>query len=161
LKKSLDLRNWEAAQKLVRDWEGGSGKYEDRTVALACEEFLKDCQARKLLDASVDKYALLTTELKDSFGKRSVSSLSLAEMRAYRETWGMAAVSARKKLERLRTFFKFCIESGWASENPGKLIKAPLARPTPTLPFTDEEIERILWGTEVYPKTKESTASIA
>ncbi len=63
----------------------------------------------------------------------------------------MAAVSARKKLERLRTFFKFCIESGWAWENPAKLIKAPLARLSPTLPFTDGEIERILWGTEVYP----------
>ena len=37
----LGLRNQEAAQKLVHDWEGGSGKYEDRTVALAREEFLK------------------------------------------------------------------------------------------------------------------------
>jgi len=25
LKKSLDLRNWESAQRLVRDWEGGAG----------------------------------------------------------------------------------------------------------------------------------------
>jgi len=88
LKKSLDLRSWEAAQKLVRDWEGGSGKYEDTTVTLACEAFMKDCEARKLSDASVDKYTLLTTELKDRFGRRSVSSLSLAEMRGYRETWG-------------------------------------------------------------------------
>jgi integrase/recombinase XerD len=151
LKKSLDLRNWEAAQKRVRDWEGGSGKYEDATVAFACEAFMKDCKARKLSDASVDKYTLLTTELKDGFGRRSVASLSLAEMRKYRESWKMAPISARKKLERLRTFFKFCIESGWAWENPTKLIKAPLARPTPTLPFTDGEVEKILWGTEVYP----------
>ena len=63
----------------------------------------------------------------------------------------MAPVSARKKLERLRTFFKFCIESGWALDIPARLIKSPLARPTPTLPFTDSEIEKILWATEVYP----------
>jgi integrase/recombinase XerD len=72
-------------------------------------------------------------------------------MRAYRETWAMAPASARKKLERLRTFFRFCVDSGWTWENPAKLIKPPLARPTPTLPFTDPEMEKILWATEVYP----------
>jgi integrase/recombinase XerD len=151
LKKSLDLRNWEAAQKLVRDWEAGSRKHEDATVTLACDAFVKDCEARKLSDASLDKYRLLTTELKGGFGRRSVGSLSLPEMREYRESWKMASISARKKLERLRTFFKFCIESGWTRENPAKLIKAPLARSAPTLPFTDGEIEKILWATEVYP----------
>ncbi len=151
MKKSLDLRNWEAAQKLVRDWEGGSGRREDTTVALACDAFLKDCGARKLSDASVAKYTLLTNELKARFSARSVASLSLPEMRAYRETWAMAPVSARKKLERLRTFFRFCVDSGWAWENPAKLIKPPLARPMPTLPFTDAEMEKILWATEVYP----------
>ena len=151
IKKSLDLRNWEAAQRLVRDWEGGREKTSDTTVALACQAFTKDCEARKLSDASLDKYTLLAKELKDSFGKRPVASLSLPEMRQYRESWKMAPVSARKKLERLRTFFKFCIESGWARENLARLIKPPLARPMPTLPFTDSEIEKILWATEVYP----------
>lgn len=151
LKKSLDLRNWEAAQKRVRDWEGGFDEYQDTTVALASDAFMKDCEARGLSDASIGKYTLLTTELRERFGKRSIRSLTPAEMRGYRETWKMAPVSSRKKLERLRTFLKFCMESGWARENPAKHIKAPLARPTPTLPYTDEEIEKILWATEVYP----------
>jgi hypothetical protein len=91
LKKSLDLRNWEAAQKLVRDWENGPGKREDVTVALACDAFIcdafiKDCEARKLSSASLDKYILLVKELKAGFGKRSVASLSLSEMREYRES---------------------------------------------------------------------------
>jgi integrase/recombinase XerD len=63
----------------------------------------------------------------------------------------MAPISARKKLERLRTFFRFCMESGWVRENPAKLIKAPQTRSKPTLPFTDSEIEKVLWATEVYP----------
>jgi integrase/recombinase XerD len=151
LRKSLDLRNWEAAQKLVRDWESTLGQYEDATVALACQAFLKDCEARKLSDASVHKYLLLTKELSDRFGNRTVASLKVSEMRAYRESWEMAPISARKKLERLRTFFKFCLETGWTRENPAKPIKAPLSRPMPTLPFTDREIEKILWATEVYP----------
>ena len=151
LKKSLDLRNWEAAQKLVRDWEGGRSGSEDATVRTACESFIKDSEARELSTASLDKYKLLTEELKEKFGKRSVASLGLAELRHYRESWDMAPISARKKLERLRTFIKFCIESGWVRDNPVKLIKPPLARPLPTLPFSDSEIEKILWATEVYP----------
>jgi integrase/recombinase XerD len=149
IKKSLDLRNWEAAQKLVRDWEGG--RHGDATVGSACDQFLKDCKARELSDASIGKYELLTTELNERFGKRSVRSLALPDMREYRESWKMAPISARKKLERLRTFLKFCQESGWTSENVALTIKAPLARPMPTLPFSDAEMEKILWATEVYP----------
>jgi hypothetical protein len=55
LKKSLDLRNWESAQKLVRDWEGGYARGEDATVWAACEAFIKDCEARELSTASLDK----------------------------------------------------------------------------------------------------------
>jgi integrase/recombinase XerD len=149
MKKSLDLRNWEAAQRQVRDWE--SGYSTSVGIDAACEAFLKDCTARGLSGASIGKYRLLTGELTERFGKRSVSTLSLPELREYRETWVLAPVSARKKLERLRTFFRFCIESGWTRENPARLIKAPQSRPMPTLPFTDSEIEKILWATEVYP----------
>jgi integrase/recombinase XerD len=80
-----------------------------------------------------------------------MNTLSLMELREYRETWELAPVSARKKLERLGTFFKFCIESNWTRENPARVIKAPQSRPMPTLPFTVAEIEKILWATEVYP----------
>jgi integrase/recombinase XerD len=149
IRRSLDLRNWEAAQRQVRDWE--SGYATTFSVDAACEAFTKDCVARGLSEASVGKYKLLTSELTQRFGKRSVNTVSLAELREYRESWELAPVSARKKLERLRTFFKFCIESSWTRENPARFIKAPQSRPMPTLPFTESEIEKILWATEVYP----------
>jgi hypothetical protein len=43
MKKSLDLRNWEAAQKLVRDWESGYAGSDDTSVRAACDSFVKDC----------------------------------------------------------------------------------------------------------------------
>ncbi len=58
LKKSLDLGNWDAGQKLVREWEGGHSNNEDTTLDIACKTFMKDCEARKLSDASLDKYTL-------------------------------------------------------------------------------------------------------
>jgi integrase len=77
----------------------------------------------------------------------------LDDLREYRETWNCGPITARKRLERLRTFFKFCHESGWSDSNPAKLLKAPLGHGKPAVPFTESESERILWATEVYPDT--------
>jgi len=152
LKKSLDLRNWESAQKLVRDWESGHSKgAEHSSVPKACDAFIRDCEARNLSSASLGKYRLLTKELKDEFEDRSVGSLTVDEVRRYRETWELAPVSARKKLERLRTFFRFCIENQWMHMNPAKGIKPPIAHHRPTLPVTNEDFEKILWACDLYP----------
>jgi integrase/recombinase XerD len=150
MKKTLDLRNWEAAQKLVRDWEGGATQTA-MTVEEACAAFIRDCEARKLSLASMGKYKHLTEELKREFKNRSVGSIEIQDLRAYRERWELSPVSARKKLERLRTFFKFCHESAWTRGNPAKALKPPVAKPLPTLPFSDEEIEKIFWAVDLFP----------
>jgi site-specific recombinase XerD len=77
--------------------------------------------------------------------------LSVDEVRRYRETWELAPISARKKLERLRTFFKFCIENQWAHRNPATGIKPPIAHDRPTLPVTNEDFEKILWACDLFP----------
>jgi site-specific recombinase XerD len=150
MKKSLGIRNWESAQRLVRDWEAGSG---NQTVPMkeASERFYSDAEARKLGAAQLGKYRLLITELKDWFSDRVVSSIAVDDLRAYRESWTLSPVSAGKKLERLRTFFRFCMESGWTSNNPAQVLKPPKVKPKPTLPFTDDEMEMILWACEIYP----------
>lgn len=152
MKKSVDLRNWEAAQRLVREWEGGNLKgVEHISIEDACAAFISDCEVRKLSQASIGKYRLLTEELKAEFQGREIASLTVLEVRQYREKWQLAPISSRKKLERLKTFFKFCIDNEWIKTNPAASLKPPQARLTPTLPFTDEEMEKILWATELYP----------
>jgi integrase/recombinase XerD len=152
LKKSLDLRNWESAQKLVRDWESSYSKSaEQSTVPHACVAFIRDCEARNLSDASLGKYRLLTNELTEEFKGRLVASLTVDEVRKYRESWELAPISARKKLERLRTFFRFCIDSQWMHSNPAKGIKPPIAHVRPTLPVTNEDFEKILWACDLFP----------
>ena len=151
MKKTLDLRNWDAAQKLVRDWEAGTSQAERVTVDEACAAFVRDCEARQLSSTSMGKYKNLTEELKRDFKSRVVGSVDIQDLRSYRETWELAPLSARKKLERLRTFFKFCHESGWTKGNPAKALKPPVVKPSATLPFHDEEIEKILWAVELFP----------
>jgi integrase/recombinase XerD len=152
LKKSLDLRNWESAQKLVRDWESAHSKGAERsTVPQACQAFMRDCEARNLSSASLGKYRLLSDELAEEFKGRSLASLAVDEVRKYRERWQLAPISARKKLERLRTFFRFCIDNEWMHANPAKGIKPPIAHARPTLPVTNEDFEKILWACDLFP----------
>jgi hypothetical protein len=50
IRKSLDLRSWAVAQKLVRDWEAnpeGGGM----TVKIAVERYLSDAEARNISDS--------------------------------------------------------------------------------------------------------------
>lgn len=150
VRKSLEVRNWESAQKLVRDWEAGE---QSKTVGMkeACEKFIADCEARKLGQAQMGKYKLLTRELEAFFPDRIMSGISIEDAGAYRESWILSPISSAKKLERLRTFFRFCADRGWMRSNPAKFLKAPKVKPKPTLPFSESEMEKILWACEVYP----------
>jgi len=150
MKKSLDLRNWEAAQKLIREWESGAG-HKTIPVKEACDRFLEDCKARHLRPPTIAKYNLLVKELKEEFGNRTVAGITVDELRAYREGWELGAISAGKKLERLRSFFRFCMDSEWCGRNPAQGIKAPIAATLPTLPLTKDDFDKIVWACELFP----------
>jgi integrase len=150
LRKSLDTVNWQIAEERVLELESDR-KTAKVSVKDACERFYVDCKARGLGAAQLGKYKLLTDELKNAFAGRNIGSISVDDLRAYREGWSVAPVTAGKKLDRLRTFFRFCEESGWISSNPAKLLKAPKVKQSPTLPYSKTEIEKIVWATEIYP----------
>jgi integrase len=75
---------------------------------------------------------------------RVINQFDLSTLRNFRESWPNRNISGKKKLEALRTFFQFCWEAGWISQNPAMKLKAPKTSTPPTLPFTDEEVSRIL-----------------
>jgi integrase/recombinase XerD len=147
IRRSLDLTNWEAAQNRIRELEiFGEGRV--ISVEDACSRFLADVEARGIGPAQTSKYKLLTKELTAEFGAVSVREISVDDLRRYREKWKLSPISASKKLERMRTLFSFCLSSGWIQQNPARGLKVPSIAPAPTLPFTDEEMEKILWAAE-------------
>jgi len=119
-------------------------------VKEACEAFIRDCEARNLSDGTVRKYKLWVGELKKTFAGRNIGSLDIHDLRSFRESWKLSPGSAVKKVGGIRTFFRFCQESGWVKTNPARLLKLPLVR-NPAIPFTPDQMEKILWATEVYP----------
>jgi integrase/recombinase XerD len=79
-----------------------------------------------------------------------VRQFDLAILRAFRGEWQDGPLSSAKKLERVRAFFRFVLENKWIEENPAFKLKAPKVSQRPTLPFTHEEMLRILAALEPY-----------
>jgi integrase len=149
IRKSLDLTNWEAANRLIMEWEV-SGPDKNVSVNDACERFVADVESRGIGPAQTAKYKLLTRELIAEFGTLPVKAISVDDLRKFREGWKLSAISASKKLERLRSFFSFCESSGWVEKNPARGVKSPQAKQLPTLPFSDGEWKDILTALDVY-----------
>jgi len=153
---SLQTRDWQKAQRAVRDWEvAGEQIKESAQVALshACDEFLRDSVARGLREPTLYKYRLLFRQLQqfaNDTGRQSVNQFDLEVLRNFRASWPNRNVAARKKLDAMKAFFRFCWESSWIPNNPASKLKAPKTMDPPTLPFSREELSRILQACELY-----------
>jgi integrase len=152
IRRATGLRDWEKAQTQVRDWEAEG---QDRaametlpiTISEAKEEFLHDAEARNLRDKTIYKYRLLFGQLEEFTevnGIRLLRELDAPILRKFRATWKDGNLAALKKLERLRTFFRFALGSKWITENPTTEIRSPRVSARPTLPFTHDEMIGVL-----------------
>jgi integrase len=149
IRKALDLTSWEAGQTFIREWEvAGRVTAAAVTVVEAVERFLQDARARLLAEATVMLYQRF---LRGHFvpwceleGRTTFDRLDVDAIRNYRTTWTWAAATASRRVERLRTFFNFCLESGWITKNPAKALRSPIVRTPPTEPFTHDEMDAVI-----------------
>ena len=156
IRVSLKTKDWERAQGIVRQWEAEGrsvGQSKPVTVEQAAENFLADVKARQLAEATIYKYNLLLRGLKD-FSRRGgyglLRELDTAALTAFRVEWKNGPLSALKKLQHLRTFFGFCVRRHWTAENPASGLKPPKVVQRPTLPFTHDEMVKILAAADKY-----------
>jgi len=148
VRESLGIRSWEAAQVKVRDLEAQSLFPEEVetapvTVEQAIAMFLRDAKARQISDVWYGKlrYTLETqlAQFATNHGLHYIPEIGLEHLREFRAGWKDSPISAVKRLERIRSFFRFCQASGWISTNPAGAVKAPKVTAPPTLPFDRQE----------------------
>ena len=157
MRESLELRDWEKAQQTIRQWEGeGAPKVEKAQMSIdrACVEFLKEAEGRELREPTLKKYRVLFRQMSAFAGKEGALFLKqwdLDMLRGFRQSWSDKGISAVKKLERLRAFFRFALESKWINENPSTKLKKPEVTDAPTMPFTQDEMVPILAACQQYP----------
>jgi integrase/recombinase XerC len=151
IRKSLDIRSWEAAQKLIRDWELGEAKADIPTIQEASKRFLTDLKSRGLSQETINKFKLLTDDLATEFPRWRVDRFTPDNVGKFREGWDVAPTTARKKLERLRSFFKFCVDRKWCDSNPASALRAPKETVIEKKPFDTDELEKIAWAIPLFP----------
>jgi len=152
IRQTLKTRNWEEAQQKVRQWEAELSRPQEptdyrTTVEAACENYLADARSRQLGAAAIYKYSLLVRQIKAFAADRGVRYLAefdLNLLRDFRGTWKNRNLSAKKKLEHLRGFFRFCVRGGALTANPATGLDAPIVKQPPTLPFERDEMVQLL-----------------
>ena len=158
VRRSLKVRTETEAERELEELKcelkgESSGRPELITISTACQEFERDAIARGLREPTLYKYRLLFRQLKgfaEDHGFRFLEELDVTALRAFRASWPNQNLSALKKLEALRTLFRFAHASGWIGENPAAKIKSPKITDRPTLPFTRDEMVIILAACDRY-----------
>jgi integrase/recombinase XerD len=156
IQRPIGTRDWNIAQLRAREMEadGVVKNVLPTTIEDACERFIADAKVRGLREASLYKYGLLFRHLQAFAASRGISflaGLQTDQLRAFRESWPNKNLSARKKLELLKVFFRFCHDSEWIKTNPAKVLKAPRTENAAVLPFTESDMEKILAACETHP----------
>lgn len=156
IRRPVGTGNWQVAQRKAREWEAQGFADGGKTTSIqeATDKFIEDAKARNLRDATLYKYDLLFRQLRafaDQHGLVFISEFNLDWARKFRATWPNKNLAAKKKFEHLRAFFRFAYDSNWMNSNPTAKLKPPKVAESPTLPFTKEEMGRILAACNQYP----------
>jgi integrase len=163
VRRALDQTSWEAASELINAWtasgEMGVVKVDAPTVAEAVSQYLADCEARNLGWEAKRKYRhLFEDRLLPWCAKKGVHTLrqlNVDALRQFRQSWSDGPLYATKNLERLRALFRFCHQANWIKEDPAPAVKAPRVTHDPTLPFSRDEMKRILEACDRYSGNRE------
>jgi integrase len=158
IRRALDQTSWDAATDLINTWtasgEIGVVKVDAPTIPEAVKRFFEDCDARKLGWEAMRKYRHLFENRFlpwcDRKGLNNLRQVSVDTLRQFRQSWTDSPLYATKNLERMRAFFRFCLQAGWIKENPAQAVKAPKVTQTPTLPFSRDDMKRIVGACDRY-----------
>jgi integrase len=171
--KSINLTDFEKARATEDLWISGAekifesgiprqGKVEAKPITIneAWQKFLGQARARKLSRTSIYKYDLLRRRMED-FAKRQelylLRDFNTDVLELFQSEWKGGDITLSKALERLKSFCRAAFLRKWIDENPALTLRGPKPKQRPTLPFTQEEMARILAAIETYPNKAHKT----
>jgi integrase/recombinase XerD len=150
VREALKTRDWNKAQEVVRKWDvdGERPKTKVRaTIEEWRDQFIHDAEARRLSNGTMRLYKLLFRQLIQFTTERGIkfaNDVELAALTDFRAEWKIGALTASKKLERLRGIFKFALQRKMVEENHAVNLVGPKLKQNPTLPFSTDDMAKIL-----------------
>ena len=125
IKRAVDLRSWQAASDLVRDWEADGEitiKPEVPTIRQATDKFLADAAAQNLSPETIRTYRnVLEHRLvagADPADLFSYASLGSRRCESFRQSWPDGPNYAAKRAR--TTADVYCEAANWVERNPAK-----------------------------------------
>lgn len=142
IRRSLKTENWnEAVRRLmaieIGEISPGPGGL---TVAEAAEQYLADCAARNVRTSTITSYRRTL----GTFPAMLLAHVAAAHVAEWRGRRKVKASTQRKELEHLRFFFRWCVSRKFIGENPADGVKAPRVDSRPTMPYSQEEVGKLL-----------------
>jgi site-specific recombinase XerD len=118
------------------------------TIEDATEAFLAKCRNRNIAPNTLAKYRTFTNQLESYCNKRGyvhIDQLSVTDMDRFYASWKDGIRAKAKKLERLKSFIKFCVKREWLVKDIADDLEAPEGSSitVPKSPFSDEELDRL------------------
>jgi integrase/recombinase XerD len=141
-RRSAKTRSWERAEEMARELSRGP-QVPRITVGEAVGQFLTDKRNQNVSASWLRKFELLLT---DWIPDREIQSLTLRDLEAFRDSWTGAAITKRKKQERLRSFFHYCVKHKWVTYNLAGDLSRIRVDQKPTEPLSREQFDDLLAG---------------
>lgn len=88
----------------------------------------------------------------DDLELQYLGEVTLVTLRDLRSSWKLGPRTALKTLERLKSFFRFCVENEWITKNPAQALKPAEIKPKAIEPYTDEQFQKILAACDGNPR---------
>jgi integrase/recombinase XerD len=150
IRQSLDLTNWEAAQKRVRDWEI-DGIQNSVSLVEAYDRFLAQHTANDSSADTMQKHRKIKKEMVAFLGDVPLKSITVDDVSRFRESWKLAPMTMKNQIEKMRSFFTFCVGREWIKRNPASILKAPKIGEIDCKPYERDEIEKIYKAIDQFP----------
>jgi integrase/recombinase XerD len=135
-------------------------------VADAVNQFLIEAgsaKGRNLAESTYGKYKTLLKRLSAFCTQRGlvgIPDITLESLRLFRDSWPTGPRASANNVQRLRTFYRFCLANRWAEQNTALDLQYPKKiKPTQKLPFSDHEVDRIVQAAATMPLGAQQTAT--
>ncbi len=149
VRKSVGTRDWTKANQIIQVWEAEE-KFTERSTPVTLDEAWEsihvEFMSRNLSHETIRKYKHLEKQMKAFAKDRGLIHLNqfdLDTLSQFRASWKDKPMSAGKKIERMRSFFRFAVDREWVKSNVAAKMKMPIVHGTPTMPLTPEEMQKI------------------
>ena len=150
--------SWNPVRQLERQLQAKARRSETKQISLvdAVSIFLKEVERLNREESTRGKYRLtLEHRLLGWCAAQKPPIVSLTELdvetvRRWIHSWHGAPTTLHNQHQRVITFFSFCVEQGWITDNPAKKIKKVAPEQDETLPFTREQYDALIEATYFY-----------